>query len=68
MNLRLRELRETKGITQTFIAKQLGFESVSSYSMIEKGQRKLDIFKARQLAQIFGVDLEQLFFEDDLAE
>lgn len=68
MTLQLKQLREARGITQTFIAKQLGFESVSSYSMIEKGKRKLDIVKAKQLAEIFGVEIEDLFLETDLAK
>lgn len=68
MNLRLKELRESKGITQTFIARQIGFESVSSYSMIEKGKRRLDIFKAKKVAEILDVKIEDLFFEADLAK
>lgn len=61
MTLRLKELRESRGITQTFIAKQLGFTSVSSYSMIEKGERRLDIVNAKKLSEIFGVQMEDLF-------
>lgn len=68
MSLKLKQLRESRGITQTFISKKLGFESVSSYSMIEKGERRLDVVKAKQLAEIFGVKIEDLFFEDDLAK
>lgn len=68
MTLKLKELRESRGITQTFIAKQLGFSSVSSYSLIEKGERKLDIVKAKKLAEIFGIEMEELFFEDGLAK
>jgi putative transcriptional regulator len=61
MTLRLKELRESRGITQTFLAKQLGFTSVSSYSMIEKGERRLDIVNAKKLSEIFGVQMEDLF-------
>jgi putative transcriptional regulator len=61
MTLRLKELRESRGITQTFLAKQLGFTSVSSYSMIEKGERRLDIINAKKLSEIFGVQMEDLF-------
>jgi putative transcriptional regulator len=61
MTLRLKDLRESRGITQTFIAKQLGFTSVSSYSMIEKGERRLDIVNAKKLSEIFGVKMEDLF-------
>ncbi|WHY76106.1 helix-turn-helix transcriptional regulator [Neobacillus sp. WH10] len=68
MTLRLKELREKRGMTQTFLAKQLGYDYVSSYSMIEKGERKLDVFKAKKIADIFGVEIEDLFSEDDLAK
>ncbi|MGE7650539.1 helix-turn-helix transcriptional regulator [Peribacillus frigoritolerans] len=68
MTLKLKELRESRGITQTFISKQLGFDSVSSYSMIEKGKRRLDVIKAKKLAEIFGVEIEELFFENNLAK
>jgi transcriptional regulator with XRE-family HTH domain len=68
LELKLRELRESRGITQTFISKQLGFDSVSSYGMIEKGERRLDVIKAKKLAEIFGVKIEDLFFENDLAK
>lgn len=61
MTLRLKELRESRGITQTFIAKKLGFTSVSSYSMIEKGERRLDVINAKKLSEIFGVQMEDLF-------
>lgn len=68
MTLRLKQLRESRGITQTFMAKQLGFSSVSSYGLIEKGERRLEIVKAKKIADIFGVDIEELFFDDDLAK
>jgi transcriptional regulator with XRE-family HTH domain len=68
LELKLKELRESRGITLTFISKQLGFSSVSSYSMIEKGERRLDVIKAKKLAKIFGVEIEELFFENDLAK
>lgn len=67
MNLKLKELRESRGITQTFIAKKLGFEYVSSYNKIELGKRKLNVFEAKKIAEIFGVKIEDLFFENDLA-
>jgi putative transcriptional regulator len=67
MTLKLKELRESRGITQTFMAKQLGFSSVSAYSLIEKGERRLELIKAKKISEIFGVDMEELFFDDDLA-
>ncbi|MDF1510532.1 helix-turn-helix transcriptional regulator [Robertmurraya sp. DFI.2.37] len=69
VSLNLKQLRESKGITQTFIAKKLGYESVSSYSMIEKGKRKkIDVYTAKKIADILGVKMEDLFFENELAK
>jgi putative transcriptional regulator len=68
MSLRLKELREQRGMTQTFVAKQLGYDYVSSYSLIEKGERKLDVFKAKKLADLFGVEITDLFSDNQLAK
>jgi DNA-binding XRE family transcriptional regulator len=40
---------------------------VSAYSLIEKGERRLELIKAKKISEIFGVDMEELFFDDDLA-
>lgn len=68
MKLKLREIRKSKGITQTFISEKLGFKSVSGYNAIELGKRRLDLVRAKKLAEILDVSLEELFFEDDLHE
>ena len=61
MTLRLRQLREDRGMTQTFVAKKIGFPHVSNYHMIEKEKRRLDIITAKKLAELFGVEIEDLF-------
>lgn len=61
MELKLKELRESKGITQTFVARKLGYKYPSSYSLIEKGERKLDIITAKKLADIYEVSLDDFF-------
>lgn len=66
MNLRLRELRESRGITQTYISKKLGFSTVSAYNLIESGQRGLQVDKAKKIAEIFNVKMEDLFLENNL--
>lgn len=66
MKLKLQQLRESRGITQTFISRRLGFKSVSAYSSIEKEESKLDVVRAKEIAEIFGVQMEDLFFENDL--
>lgn len=66
MTLRLRELRESRGITQTYMAKQLGFTTVSAYNLIESEQRGLQVDKAKMIAEIFHVSIEDLFSKDEL--
>lgn len=59
----LREYREGKGITQSFIARKLGFKNPTGYALIENGQRKLSFIMALQIAQVLDEDLETLFFD-----
>lgn len=66
MELRLRQVREQKGVTQTFMAQKLGFKSVSGYSAIERGLRRLDVMRAREIADILGVNMNELFFDEKL--
>lgn len=66
MALKLRELREERGITQTHMAKKLGFNTVSAYNLIESGQRGLQVDKAKMIAEIFHVSIEDLFLNDEL--
>lgn len=64
MKLQLRKIRKEKGITQTFIAKELGFKHPSGYSNIESGLRRLDIIRAKQIAEILGVPMDDFFSEE----
>ncbi|MFA7745146.1 helix-turn-helix transcriptional regulator [Salinicoccus roseus] len=59
---RLEEIRKSKGITQTHIARQLGYKNSSYYSIIEKDKNfvpKLDM--AYRLSEILGEPLDVLF-------
>jgi len=62
--LRLRELREEKGITQSQLAKNLGF-SRNTISQYETGAREPDIQTIKKLCDFFGVSAGYLLgFEE----
>lgn len=56
----VRAIRKQKGKTATFIAKKLGYKSVSSYTRIEKGVTELTFEMALKLADALEVDISQL--------
>lgn len=68
MRNRLREKRLAKGITQTFIAKKLGFTSASGYNNIEMGRNKPSIQHAKIISEILGESIEEIFFGVELHE
>ncbi|MBN1373859.1 helix-turn-helix domain-containing protein [Candidatus Dojkabacteria bacterium] len=55
----LRELREERNLTQSYIARKLGI-SRQTYVLIEKGERDLTLTKAEELARILGISIDQL--------
>jgi putative transcriptional regulator len=67
---RVRQLRKERGITQTHMAKKLGYKSVSSYHAFETGRksRGISIEQARIIAKELNVTLEELFYGVDLRE
>ena len=58
---KIKELRLSKGITATFMAKQLGFKAVSSYSRIEKGETVVTLEQAKTIADLLMVDVNDFF-------
>ncbi len=60
MKIRLKELRATKGLSQTALADAIGKKDRSVYSKIESGHRNLLAEEAIELAQYFGVSVDYL--------
>ncbi len=54
------EIRNEKGITQSCIAERLGIP-VSTYNMYEKGKRRVPEKIATGIAQLLGVDRDDIF-------
>lgn len=63
MRLRLIKLRKDRGITQQQASETLGITR-SFYGMIETGNRNPTLDLAKKIADLFQVDIEELFFDD----
>ena len=64
MELRIRDLREDRDITQTEIAKILHCDQ-SLYSKYERGERALPLELAIKLAEFYGTSLDYLVGRTD---
>ena len=62
INEKLRKIRKSKGITQTFIAQKMG-KTPAWYSNIERGHTRLLAEDAKRIAEILGVDIREIFEE-----
>ena len=58
----IRKRREILGLTQQDIAQELGI-SHKSYSLIERGERKLSLERAAQIADLINLHLEDFFLK-----
>ena len=52
----LRSLREDSGDTQAELAKKLGVTQ-STYSKLERGERRLDVIQLRTIGKLIGISL-----------
>ncbi|KUO71682.1 MAG: hypothetical protein APF81_22860 [Desulfosporosinus sp. BRH_c37] len=64
MRRELINLRDKARLTQETVAAKLGI-SRSSYGHIETGARNPTYFQAKKIAKLFGVLVEDIFFECD---
>jgi repressor LexA len=60
---KIKEIREKKGLTQAYVSSKLGYKSSSMLSEIESGKKGLDAEKVPLLADILGVPIDKLFFD-----
>ncbi len=59
--MKIKELREKKGITQETLAKELGYKYQSAIAMIESGERRLPVDKLPIVAEVLGCQIADLF-------
>lgn len=57
---RLREIRESRGMTQTAVARQAGL-SRSYYAQVEHARQAISVDRAFALANVLGVEMAELF-------
>lgn len=60
---KLKRARLNKGFSQGELAKEIGFKSATAISLIEKGERKIDVSYLGTLAEILDVEIGY-FIED----
>ncbi|EUJ17268.1 helix-turn-helix domain-containing protein [Listeria aquatica] len=54
---KIREIRLSKGITQAFVARKMGYKYTSGYANVEKGTVRLSYQNAVILSEILNCDL-----------
>lgn len=64
MYLKLKKIREEKGVSQTELAKLLGYKHKSGYGKLENGDRKLSLEQARVISEYFKMTIEEIFFNN----
>lgn len=62
----VKKIRESKGVTKTHVAKELGL-SPMGYGHIESGNVRLDADRLKDIAKILSVE-PAIFFDDQLTE
>jgi len=60
-NIRLRELRIEKGLTQYKLARILGFKYNTAISRYETGSKRPSLETAQRIALALGVKVEDIF-------
>lgn len=61
---KLKELRQSKGITQEEMASKLGYKGKSGYCQLENGTVRMPLTQAKKIAEILNINMEELFFDN----
>lgn len=64
---KLRQLREQNSLKQEDVAELLHISS-SSYSKKESGMVRFSLSEARELAEYFGLSIEDIFFAHEVSK
>ncbi len=62
INEKVKVLRDSKGISQTFMAKKMNI-TVSGYNMKEHGKRPISIKELEQISELLDVKVSYFFEE-----
>lgn len=64
----VRSIRKNRGITATFMSKELGYKSVSGYSRLETGESPITLEQGRKISELLMVNIEELFNTQNLRD
>lgn len=64
----LRRYRKEKGIPVAEMCQLLGLETESAYYKKETGFTKFSLIEAKKIANYFGLQIENIFFDDELSK
>ena len=64
---KLRELRQEHGLTCEDMSKVLGLETKAAYSKKELGRTKFTLAEAKQVSDVLGMRIEDIFFADEVS-
>lgn len=65
-NENVRRVRESRGVTKSFMARGLGL-SLQGYSHIEEGNVRLDVERMKKIGDLLHVD-SAIFLDDKLTD
>ncbi|WFA20675.1 XRE family transcriptional regulator [Paenibacillus mucilaginosus] len=60
---RIREVRKSKGVSQTFVAKKVGM-TIANYNMKENGKRAITVQELESIAQALDEPVSNFFDEN----
>jgi putative transcriptional regulator len=63
---KLKDIRNEKGLTLLQMSQALGYSSPNAYARKEKGERKFTLDEVEIISNIFGLTVEEIFFNDKL--
>ena len=66
IGLRIKKAREAEGLTQTELAQKLGYKSPTAISLIEAGERRIQISDLEEVARLLHHDVSY-FIKGDVA-
>ena len=66
VNENIRRVRESRGVTKTFMAKGLGL-TLQGYRYLEDGSVRLDVERMKKIGDLLRVD-SAIFLDDKLTE
>ena len=64
---KLREIRNTMGISAKFMAEALGLKTEAAYYKKESGMTKFTLREARIISKIIGKPIETIFFDQNVS-